>query len=182
VEETLRKRLAGAIVLVVLAVIFVPAVLDGPDGPVTTEVGLALPAPEQSGAATEQHRYTLEDPAAETPAGAASAEPERSIARAAPSASPSAPQAAAPAPAAEPTPIEAWAVQVGSFASRENAERLSDQLTAGGFAAFIVRVEEGGRVLFRVRVGPEQDRARAEVLAQRLAGEVEATPKVVQHP
>ncbi|MBS0365274.1 MAG: SPOR domain-containing protein [Proteobacteria bacterium] len=70
----------------------------------------------------------------------------------------------------------AWVVQLGSFASKVNAERLARQVTAQGYH---VRVSQGngGRRLYRVRVGPAPDRAAAERLASRLraqghAGEV----------
>ena len=101
----------------------------------------------------------------------------------APPASPAnaaAPVAAAPLPspvAAPPRPSavahggEAWVVQLGSFASRDNAERLARQLRAKSYSAFVSEFRGSGRVLFRVRVGPEQDRARADAIAARLARE-----------
>jgi DedD protein len=60
-------------------------------------------------------------------------------------------------------------VQLGSFASRPNAEKLADELKRGGYSAFVSEFRGSGKVLYRVRVGPEQDRARADALAQRLA-------------
>ena len=61
----------------------------------------------------------------------------------------------------------AWMVQLGSFASRTNAERLARQVKAGGFK---VSVSQGssGRRLFRVRVGPAHDREAAMQLAAKL--------------
>jgi cell division protein FtsN len=61
----------------------------------------------------------------------------------------------------------AWMVQLGSFASRTNAERLARQVRAGGFR---VSVSQGssGRRLYRVRVGPAQDREAATQLAVKL--------------
>ena len=58
-------------------------------------------------------------------------------------------------------------VQLGSFASRTNAERLARQVKAGGFK---VSVSQGssGRRLFRVRVGPAHDREAATQLAAKL--------------
>ena len=60
-----------------------------------------------------------------------------------------------------------WMVQLGSFASRTNAERLARQVKAGGFK---VSVSQGssGRRLFRVRVGPAHDREAATQLAAKL--------------
>ena len=179
-EESLKRRLTGAVILVFIAVIFIPAILDGPDdAPTTTEVGLRLPAPGESGTAVEQHRFTLPeagDPDQGAVATGADAG-EQTVGRGAQAATSTTVSAGSIAVA-----IEAWAVQVGSFASRDNADRLVSRLLDNGFSAFIVQIEDGGRLLFRVRVGPERDRRRAEVLAERLASEVEATPKVVQHP
>jgi DedD protein len=64
-----------------------------------------------------------------------------------------------------------WVVQLGSFASRPNAEKLAGELRGRGYAAFVSEYRGSGRVLFRVRVGPEQDRARADAVAARLARE-----------
>jgi cell division septation protein DedD len=59
-------------------------------------------------------------------------------------------------------------VQLGSFGSRENAERLVRDMTAKGFATFIAPITSNGRELYRVRVGPTRDRASAEALAAEL--------------
>jgi cell division protein FtsN len=58
-------------------------------------------------------------------------------------------------------------VQLGSFASRANAERLAQQLRARGFQ---MSVSQGstGRRLYRVRAGPVASRAVAAQLAAKL--------------
>jgi DedD protein len=58
-------------------------------------------------------------------------------------------------------------VQLGSFASRTNADRLARQVRGQGFA---VSVSQGssGRHLYRVWVGPAHDHAAATRLAQQL--------------
>ncbi len=61
-----------------------------------------------------------------------------------------------------------WAVQLGVFASRENAERLASEVRAKGFKASVSPVTSGGRKLFRVRVGPTTDRAAAQELQAKL--------------
>ena len=66
---------------------------------------------------------------------------------------------------------EGWVVQLGSFASKDNAESLAKGLRAKGYRAFVSEFRGSGRILYRVRVGPEQDRARAEAIAARLASE-----------
>jgi len=81
----------------------------------------------------------------------------------------SAPRVEAQKPAPAP-PVErgSFAVQLGSFGSRDNADRLVRDMTAKGFSAFVAPIRSGGRELYRVRVGPTRDRAQAEALAAQL--------------
>jgi DedD protein len=73
-----------------------------------------------------------------------------------------------------------WMIQLGSFASRANAERLSKELKGKGFKASVLESTGGGRKLYRVRVGPAADRAAAMELVTRLraAGQ---TGSIVPH-
>jgi DedD protein len=61
-----------------------------------------------------------------------------------------------------------WVVQLGSFASRQNADRLARSLEGRGFHLSVSSARAGARVLWRVRAGPAHDRASAEHLAARL--------------
>lgn len=79
-----------------------------------------------------------------------------------------APEPAASTPAATPPPKGSFVVQLGSFGSRDNAERLMRDMNAKGFKTFIAPITTNGRELYRVRVGPTRDRASAEALAARL--------------
>jgi len=94
----------------------------------------------------------------------------------------SAPRSAAPKPARAAAAVEkpakshqaastsesGWAVQLGVFASRENAERLALEVRVKGFKASVSPVTSGSRKLYRVRVGPTADRAAAQELQGRL--------------
>lgn len=73
-------------------------------------------------------------------------------------------------------------VQVGSFASHNNAERLVGQLTEAGFDAFMYGEEAGGRTIWRVRVGAYENRADAERLLETLRDERGLEGIVVSHP
>jgi DedD protein len=76
-----------------------------------------------------------------------------------------------PVESTAPSPISlraAWAVQLGSFASRANADNLSRQLRAQGFAVYVLPGGSGGSARYRVRVGPLADRGSAERTAARL--------------
>lgn len=106
------------------------------------------------------------DAAAQVASGAGSATPPAQPSPAAPSAP--APTSVAPAPApAAPLSGGAWVVQLGSFASRTNAEHLAQRVRSQGFQASVSQGSSGRR-LYRVRVAGAHDRAAAAQLAQKL--------------
>lgn len=74
-----------------------------------------------------------------------------------------------------------WAVQIGSFSNKENADRLAAGLRAKGYAAFLSQVRTGEGELHRVRIGPQKDRGSAEAVALRLAAD-DVDGQVVPHP
>ena len=80
----------------------------------------------------------------------------------------SAAAAVPPPPSSTPVAVAGWVVQLGSFASRENAQKLVTELQHKGYSAFIAEYRGHDKVLFRVRIGPEQDRGRADALRLRL--------------
>jgi DedD protein len=57
-----------------------------------------------------------------------------------------------------------WVVQLGTFGNQSNAIRLKGKLIKAGFAAYIVPNDS----LFKVLVGPELSRIKAETLQQQL--------------
>ena len=86
---------------------------------------------------------------------------------------PSAKPAPPPRPAVEPrVGVSAWMIQLGSFSNRDNADKLVERLRGKSFATDIEQVTIGGRTLYRVLVGPEVDRKRAESLLESVNKEV----------
>lgn len=188
-EQQLKERLVGAVVVVALGVILIPLMLDGPSGDRDSRtLGLELPAPD---AGSRTHTIRLgeprEQPPVSRPAPSAPVErsPERgSVSRAAvpptrteaaPVSRPAGPDRAEPpvprVPAPAPVPAAeagGWAVQVGSFSNPDNAGRLQMQLVASGYPAFVARLVTDGRTMHRVRVGPVDTRAGADTLAKEL--------------
>ena len=61
-----------------------------------------------------------------------------------------------------------WAVQLGSFASRSNADKLARQVKGQGFSVFVLSSGSGAAARYRVRVGPLADRGAASQAAARL--------------
>jgi DedD protein len=194
-DSRAKQRLTGAVILVALFVLLVPELLKGPRG---TEAPAGAPSDEgmrrytiDLNASTPPAR--ADNSAALEPAVALPPVAESTQPRATPgeSAAPAGPPEAAAVPvpekpvpvpaAATPVPLEtprpaiatpvargSFVVQLGSFGSRDNANRLVRDMTAKGFAAFVAPITSGGRELYRVRVGPTRDRASAQALAAQL--------------
>ena len=89
------------------------------------------------------------------------------------------PEPAAEQPAASSTGM--WAVQLGSFSNKENAEKLAADLRKQGYAAFLSQLQTANGQLHRVRIGPQKDRQSAEAMAARLA-KADHEGQVVPHP
>lgn len=71
-------------------------------------------------------------------------------------------------------------LQVGAFTQRGNAERLRSRLLQNGVHAVRIEADEGlTHPIYRVRVGPVQDRAAALRLGQRLSFMGVSRPHVV---
>lgn len=191
----MKERLTGAIILVALIVLLVPELLTGPiksapravassseEPPLRSyTIDLAEDAHARGTAAQPQSAEPLSPSPAqaagpEAPTGGATQAP------AAPAATPvktetpapqSTPAAKPQAPAATPPAgsgageAGAWMVQLGSFASRANADHLARQLKGLGFSASVSQGSTG-RHLYRVRVGPVHDRGAATQLQAKL--------------
>lgn len=82
-------------------------------------------------------------------------------------------------PAAMLVPDVGWSVQVGSFASRDNADGLLKRLKDKGYPAFVYRNAAEDPPLFRVRVGPYTREDEAKNAAQRLREEIRLDVRVV---
>lgn len=184
-DDGLKQRIIGAVVLVIAAVVFLPMLLTGqdetsrvevevPDPPAMDEREIALAAPvelpdpepvpdippspvPQPGAPVPPPGPAIGTPAAPTPPVV--------------SAPPPPPPAAAPAPAPAPAPSTAgnWVVQLGSFSSAENAEGLRQTLRTQGYNAYTLSANVEGRTITRVFVGPVVEREEANRLRDELA-------------
>jgi DedD protein len=195
-ERALKERIIGAIVLVVFVVLVVPIFLDGPpeDGELVSERVLlpgqtddqdtktvildrerSEPIPvansPQPEPVAKKEQKPVPQPVVESPV-------QQPVARAEPEPAP-APPKDAPKPAASTTGM--WAVQLGSFSSKDNAEKLAADLRKQGYAAFLSQLQTSSGTLHRVRIGPQKDRASAEAMAARLL-KVNHKGQVVPHP
>jgi DedD protein len=180
-DRRVKERLVGATILAALIVSIVPELLPGPAPTASMRPAIA-PEPARN---VTVDLATSKPPEAEPAADAAAASSARapemrgSTAASAAGTMQAAPAAAAhletaapaptsTAPAAKPAASGAWAVQLGSFASRTNADKLVRQLKGQGFAVYLVPGGSGFALRYRVRVGPMADRGAAVQVAARL--------------
>ena len=177
-DRRVKERLVGAAILAALIVSIVPELLPGP-APAPSAAKLPASTPEPVRNITVD-LFTSKAPQPEPILGAASsaqpAEP-RSTPPASAAATPPPPahlETAPPAPtlpatAAKPvTSAGTWAVQLGSFASRANADKLMRQLRAQGFVVYVLSGGSGSAARYRVRVGPLADRGAAAQAVAKL--------------
>jgi len=76
-----------------------------------------------------------------------------------------------------------WAVQLGVFGSRENADRLAKQVKGSGFPVLVNETSgKDGKKLYWVRVGPEAEQAAATALSARLKSAGHRDARVVAYP
>ncbi|MCX7033602.1 MAG: SPOR domain-containing protein [Arenimonas sp.] len=93
------------------------------------------------------------------------------------------PAAPAPAPSAATASRVGFAVQLGALSSEADANALRDRARAAGFVAFHQRVDTDRGAVWRVRVGPEADRASADRLRESVVAKLGTKDAiVVSHP
>lgn len=160
-DTALKQRLIGAIVLVALAVIFLPMLVKGPapDSGVSDVPIEAPPAPADGQFETRELPLV-------TPGGA----PQGGAVGLNPGAAPAAVNdAAAPATPAQDdgvlppaTAAGNYAVNFGAYASEADANAVIARLKQSQLPGFSEQTQINGRPAWRVRIGPYADHAQAE--------------------
>nr|WHW29674.1 hypothetical protein [uncultured bacterium] len=199
-DKALKQRLVGATILIGLAIIFLPMLLDGekPEGTSTQPIEV----PQRPNVEFQTRRLPIGDqpeerapPDTEPPATGNQPEVEistinsprassRDIDETPPVADPPQPVPVASSSetqAASPVPVHSgtWLVQVGSFGSLENANRLSDQLAGLGYPA-LLEATAAGSELIRVKIGPFASETAADAAADRVRNAISGvTPSVL---
>ncbi len=148
-DQELKQRLVGAIVITSLAAIFVPMLFDDPvddSGQLMSELTLP-PAPSMAlDAESAKLPKSVEDVMALPPPAAIKKlqqQPTKKMPR--------------------------WFVQVGTFGDEKNALAIRDKIRKQGFPVQINQKSSEKGVLYRVQVGPEIDRKRAEQLKLKVS-------------
>ena len=180
-DTALKHRLTGAVILVLLAVALLPELLTGSGRAARPNALL----PSEAGSAPERSIDIDLTEAARAPAGATPAPAPTPAPPPAPIELPTPPAVMEPAPAttppvaeaptpaaapakAAPVPAGTYFVQLGVFVNRASADRLERTLRRQGFTPIVNEVTASGKRMYRVRVGPEIDRAAANALLKRL--------------
>ncbi|MGV6825871.1 MAG: SPOR domain-containing protein, partial [bacterium] len=79
--------------------------------------------------------------------------------------------------------ITAWVIQVGSFSSKDNAEKLVRQLRKAGFDTMDPElIDLKGKKMYRVRVGPEINKQNAAKLLPGVNRVTGTKGAVVKYP
>lgn len=193
-DKAYKQRMVGALVLIAIAVIFLPMLFSrqdearrvqvdapaSPQTPVLPPVKVeSVPVPEQQ--TLPQEPVPEEDAVVPVPipspvpakpvVAARPAATAVAVAPAKPAPAPApAPAKPAAAPVAEPSRVDAnglsvsWSVQLASLSNRANADNLQKTLRTQGYNAYI-RTSDG---VNRVFVGPLIERAEADRLRDQL--------------
>ncbi|MBI3545765.1 MAG: SPOR domain-containing protein [Gammaproteobacteria bacterium] len=193
-----KHRIVGAIIIVSLAVIFLPMIFDERQPPPElkgvsetpvrertpeTRVVIAPVAPVE----TQIKENSEVAPKAITPPPVPVSPPKPIPKSTAPAPAPP-PKKAKVNPAPEKPKVVAaptekisagWMLQVGIFSNTENATRLRDNLKSHGHAVHAEAVVLEGKKATRLRVGPFQDKAQA-VNAQVQIHNETGVPAVMQ--
>ena len=160
-DTSLKQRLVGAVVLIALAVIFLPMLVKGP-APDSGVSDVPLDVPNEPG---DADGMVTRDLPLVAPAGA----PEGG-ATGMPSAMPDAGQAPASQEAVFPaTAAGDYAVSFGSYATPADADKVIAALRSAELPAYREAVQLAGRPAHRVRIGTFADRAMAESARLRAA-------------
>lgn len=193
---TLKHRLIGAAVLVAVAVLLLPSFFkEKSEYQVNTKSQIPAqpsmvaeefkaphpvaniepaPAPETMFVPTES---ASDLPVSEAPVsgGAVSATSSTaSVSSAAPTKSVAGSPATSQASSVPALPLnqkglpDAWVVQVGSFTTKEAANKLRDDLQADGQKAYVRTTTSGSGAISRVYIGPKLDKNQALALKEQM--------------
>lgn len=145
----LKQRIIGAIVLLALAVIFLPMLLQESGG---TKISLQkIPSRPTAPVVKAPTQTPIQMPAV---------------------------QLQNPVQAAKPA-APAWSLQLGAFANEKNANALLKRLQKAGYPAYIqIQNGQAGKIM-RVYIGPELERAKLEQEASALAQKMQIKGKIV---
>ena len=146
-DQQLKQRLVGAIVITALAAIFLPMLFDDPVSQSSRQINQLTipPLPEKLQQAQAQKLPESTKDVVQKPLYQAKKNRNTGASE-----------------------LANWYIQAGGFSVKENALTLRNRLRQQGFAASIVQQKTQRGILFKVQVGPELTREQAEQVKVRL--------------
>lgn len=198
-QQRLKERLVGAAILVVIVVIFIPMILTGPiDSDSITKTNIPDRPTEKFNSKLVPLTDTLKPV---TPVEAESKNIEQSMQSETGVNEQKNPGSAnvisetiknntskdaKPVQESESSDkqvgLSAWVVQLGSFSSKVNADKLNLQLRKAGFPAFVEPITQKNETAYRVRVGPELLRSDADTLLKKIKSKMNLDGIVLSYP
>lgn len=207
-EEKAKERVFGVVILVALAVIFVPmwfnttvgdsvklakTMPQAPEWPQSEE--LLLPTAQLSSSPMVPEEILSEEPAvmAEAPLPVVAAVPVVATAPLIIAPAPvvatvpviaKAPKITLPAKGTSSVrtkPLMAYTIQLGNFENQANAKKLAQSLRGAGYTAYVSNHYSKGKDLTKVMVGPQVDRQDAEKIALKLENQFKLKGFVVKY-
>lgn len=169
-SSAFQNRLVGTIILVALAVIFLPDLLDGEK---VSHKDTFLPVPPRPAQepVSETESFPIDEVrervsrTVEVVEDVALDDPVESVASDEPVDAHAPPQVAQAesAPVSEPETVTAgWVVQLGSFRHQKNVKELTDKLEAAGYRTFSRKIKTSAGELTKVFVGPDLQRDKLD--------------------
>ncbi|MDT8452988.1 MAG: SPOR domain-containing protein [Gammaproteobacteria bacterium] len=160
-DKTLQQRLVGAVVLVALGVILLPALLDGDGYSSRHDRNIQIPA---------KPRFTIIEEKKLAPAVVATPmDARRKTLEHARTAGP-------------PEPIQSWTLQVGTFSQKDNALAFRASLRKQGYTAYLESSRSNGEKSYRVFIGPELEIAQLEKIKAKLKAKKNIDALILRHP
>ena len=162
-----RRRLVGAIALVVLAVVVLPVILDQKPRPGPQELTVQIPRQDSGPFKTRVLPPLSPPPAAPVTSEPAQANPPPDKPA---SAEPAAKESAKTSRKARPRgrSAEAFVFQLGVFANPDNARQVRDRAASAGVKSYTEQLQAQQGEQIRVRAGPFPSRESAERARDKL--------------
>ena len=200
-EQQLKERLVGAAVIILIAVIFIPMFLS--EQPVTNQVQPDVTDNSDNSTSNQQEYHSSIKPIeiseteitpvivpepdmVKTEEVKEAVQPVLSKDETKPveavSDSKATPIDKSKTTSNIPGNTQGFVVQLGSFSSQENAEKLNQRLLDAGFKAFVEPLQSSQKTVYRVRVGPSLKKAKVEKYRTEIKSKLGVDGIIVQYP
>lgn len=154
-ESSLQQRIVGAIVLVALGVIFIPALLDGSGYKSRQVQDIEIKQKPEFPPLTQKEVKPIPTPLEQNKKNQLAV------------------QQADPKQLQE-QPVKAFALQVATLDDDEKAEKLRGEMLKAGYTAFVYKDTSKGKTSYKVRIGPELEYS----VLEKIKMDVKQTQKI----